>query len=210
MTFGAFHLVFPRSFPQRTTMITVLAALALLQTAPTQYHVGIALAPGDQVGPVARVSHALRIMPHFSFQLEAGLGFAGSAGINSGCDLNQCYYRDVEHHALELEVPTLFAFSVGPRGSLFFTAGPVFALRFPCRGAAGGVRQNFCENGSQLAWGTSVGVGFRATSGTRPVTVEARLQRFETPLVKMSACNCGAPQAFKAQAVTVAVGWGKR
>lgn len=188
-------------------MITYLAALLLVQAPTVHYQVGVAVAPGNQFGPVVRLPKAWPIMAHLSFQLEPAFAFTGTAGTNTGCDFAQCYARTVELHAWEFELPTLLVVSVGTRGTLFFTGGPLFALRFRCGGNVGGTNVDTCSGGSDLAWGGAIGVGVAVPAGSRRMTLEARLQQFETPLAQMSITDAGATQPFRARAVTVTVGW---
>ncbi|MGH7520914.1 MAG: hypothetical protein ACREMI_06520 [Gemmatimonadales bacterium] len=192
-------------------MIVFVAAFMFVQTSAIQWQGGVAIAPafrGHQYGPVFRVGKAWRIEPHVSFQLEGAFGMVGTTGTHTDCGIGQCFMSDIEFRARELEVPTLLVLSLGPRESVFLTAGPVFAARVTCDGFIGGLKRDSCPLGSDLAWGGAFGVGVRTPIG---LSVEARLQSFYTPLVRMSSGdNLLGDHAFRARAVTLAVGWGRR
>jgi len=191
-------------------MIAVLAALVFVQTPAVQWQGGVAIAPafrGHQYSPVVRVAKAWPIESYVSFQLELAFGMAGVAGTHTNCTISQCFTADIEYRARELEIPTLVTLSLGSEDPLFITAGPVFAVRLRCDGQFGGFKDRGCPLGSQLAWGGAVGVGVRGPAG---LSVEARLQAFQRPLVRIaSGDNQLGDHAFRARALTVAVGWGR-
>lgn len=190
-------------------MILHLASLLILQTSPMQYGAGIAVAPGGQLGPVLRVAKEWSLSRMVGFRLEGAFATAGAAGTHTECTFTQCFHSDFELRARELEMPALWRLSVTPNGPLFLIGGPVFAVRLACNGTVGSETSS-CPNGSDLSWGGALGGGLRLPLGPRMMTLEARLQYFGMPLVRLNITDSGQAKDYRASAVIVAVALGGR
>ena len=189
-------------------MLAYLSVLLLVQSSPVQYQAGVALAPGDQFGPVLRVTKSWPLASHFDFQIGAAVGMAGLNGSNTSCDLGgQCYTTTVRFRTHEVEIPAQLTLSSGP---IYLLGGPVLGLRATCSGASGGIEWESCPGNSNIAWGVGFGAGVQLHAGAQRFVIEARSQRFFTPLLQLFTSDAGDTKEFKPTALTLTVGWSRR
>ena len=189
-------------------MLHYLSVLLLVQGSPVQFQAGVAVAPGGQYAPVVRVAKSWPLASHLDFQIGAAVGMAGLNGSNTSCDLGgQCYTADVRFRTHEIEIPAQLALSSGP---IYFLGGPVIGLRATCSGTSGGIEWESCPGNSNVAWGVALGTGVQLPAGAQVFAIEARYQRFMTPLLQLFTSDAGDAREFKPTALTLTVGWSRR